>query len=91
MCYFLFRLQAAEKFWGVYPGPGCWFEPGVSHPAVILVGISLRRQKTISLQGLYPPGRFYPHDYCPPMGLPALAILFYARPVVFGLLQAAFR
>jgi len=47
MCFFLFRVQAAEMFRGVYPVWLLVWNLGYLILAVILVWISLRRQKTM--------------------------------------------
>ena len=79
MCYFLFRVQAAEMFWGVYPVWLLVWNLAYLILAVILVGISLRRQKTMVLAaGNSPAEEVSPASITARLWVyPLLAILFY--------------
>jgi VanZ family protein len=46
MCYFLFRVQAAEKFWGVYPVWLLVWNLAYLILAPVLIFLDLRRQKS---------------------------------------------
>ena len=95
MCYFLFRVQAAEMFWGVYPVWLLVWNWALSDPGVILVGISLRRQKTMVLAaGNSPAEAVSPASITARLWVyPILAILFYMHSllVFVSVTGAAFR
>ena len=84
MCYFLFRVQAAEIFWGVYPVWLLVWNVAYMLLAVILVCISLRRQKTMHLAAKDAPAE----EVSPASGTarlwvyPLLAILFYMHALI---------
>ena len=79
MCFFLFRVQAAEKFWGVYPAWLLVWNLVYLILAVILVWVSLRRQKSMDLAaGDVPADGVSPASRTARLWIyPLLAILFY--------------
>ena len=79
MCFFLFRVQAAEQFWGVYPVWLLVWNVAYMLLAVILTWISLRRQKAVQrVAGDTPAEEDSPASKTARLWVyPLLAIFFY--------------